>query len=129
MRFDPSFTLGSIIVSGEVIKAWDLGVATMKRGEKAILTCRPEYAYGEAGAPPNIPPNSTLLFEVELFDWKGNLIIDPAPFTLKKFIEKRVRFSSLVQLSVTFLIHLMLLIEASSIVHIKFCNCKENLIT
>lgn len=62
-----------------MIKAWDLGVATMKKGEKAILTCRPEYAYGEAGAGADIPPNSTLLFEVELFDWKGNLITD-VPF-------------------------------------------------
>ena len=57
------------IGQGSVIKGWDQGVATMKRGEVALLTCSPEYAYGEAGSPPKIPPNSTLEFEVELFDW------------------------------------------------------------
>ncbi|XP_076326507.1 peptidyl-prolyl cis-trans isomerase FKBP4-like [Tachypleus tridentatus] len=55
---------------GEVIKAWDMGVATMTKGEKAVLTCKPEYAYGESGSPPKIPENATLVFEVELFDWK-----------------------------------------------------------
>lgn len=49
---------------GVVVKAFDLGIATMKKGEKAILTCAPEYAYGAGGSPPNIPPNATLLFEV-----------------------------------------------------------------
>ncbi|CAG0893865.1 unnamed protein product [Darwinula stevensoni] len=56
---------------GKVIKAWDLGVATMKKGEIATLVCKPEYAYGESGSPPKIPPNATLVFEVELFDWKA----------------------------------------------------------
>lgn len=49
-----------------MIKAWDIGVATMKKGEKAILTCAPEYAYGKVGSPPTIPPNSTLKFEVTI---------------------------------------------------------------
>lgn len=62
-----TFNLGK----GQVIKAWDLGVATMKKGELARLTCRSEYAYGEAGSPPKIPPNATLVFEVELFSWEG----------------------------------------------------------
>lgn len=52
------------LISGVVVKAFDLGVASMKRGEKSVLTCAPDYAYGAAGSPPNIPPNSTLLFEV-----------------------------------------------------------------
>nr|CAH7740033.1 unnamed protein product [Callosobruchus chinensis] len=56
---------------GSVIKAWDIGVATMKKGERAMLTCAPEYAYGEAGSPPTIPPNSTLKFDVEVLDWAG----------------------------------------------------------
>lgn len=47
-----------------VIKGWDMGVITMKKGEKALLTCKAEYAYGEAGSPPKIPPNATLQFEV-----------------------------------------------------------------
>jgi FKBP-type peptidyl-prolyl cis-trans isomerase len=61
------FSLGT----GSVIKAWDIGVATMKRGELAVLLCKPEYAYGKRGSPPNIPPDSSLVFEVELFDWKA----------------------------------------------------------
>lgn len=56
---------------GSVIKAFDMGVASMKKDEKCVLTCGSEYAYGEAGSPPNIPPNSTLIFELELLGWKG----------------------------------------------------------
>ncbi|XP_073952744.1 FK506-binding protein 59kD isoform X2 [Choristoneura fumiferana] len=55
---------------GSVIKAWDIGVATMKKGEVCVLTCAPEYAYGASGSPPKIPPNATLQFEVEMIDWK-----------------------------------------------------------
>ncbi|XP_010126243.1 PREDICTED: peptidyl-prolyl cis-trans isomerase FKBP4-like, partial [Chlamydotis macqueenii] len=54
-----SFDLGK----GEVIKAWDIAVATMKVGEICRITCKPEYAYGSAGSPPKIPPNATLIFE------------------------------------------------------------------
>ncbi|RCV28093.1 hypothetical protein SEVIR_5G383500v4 [Setaria viridis] len=49
-----------------VIKAWDIAVRTMKVGEVARIKCRPEYAYGAAGSPPEIPPDATLIFEVEL---------------------------------------------------------------
>lgn len=67
-RAEPfKFKLGA----GAVIKGWDVGVASMKKGEKCILTCRPDYAYGEKGSPPNIPGNSTLQFEVELLSWRG----------------------------------------------------------
>lgn len=55
----------------QVIKGWDVGVATMTRGEKCLLTCKPEYAYGSSGSPPKIGPDEILQFEVELFDWKG----------------------------------------------------------
>lgn len=65
-RGEFSFELGK----GAVIKGWDIGVATMKKGEVCLLTCKPEYAYGEQGSPPKIPPNATLVFEVELIDWK-----------------------------------------------------------
>ncbi len=55
---------------GEVIRAWDEGVAKMSVGEQAIITAPHEYAYGEAGAPPDIPPRATLIFEVNLLSLK-----------------------------------------------------------
>ncbi|CAH9140657.1 unnamed protein product [Cuscuta epithymum] len=61
------FTLGQ----GQVIKGWDLGIKTMKKGENAIFTIPAELAYGESGSPPTIPPNATLQFDVELLSWSS----------------------------------------------------------
>lgn len=56
-----------VLGEGQVIEAWDIGVATMKVGEKAILKCDPSVAYGAEGTPGGpIPPNAELIFEVEL---------------------------------------------------------------
>ena len=59
-----AFTLGA----GQMIPGFEKGVMGMKVGEKKTLTLAPEDAYGAAGRPPVIPPNATLIFEVELLE-------------------------------------------------------------
>ena len=66
-RGDPfTFRLGA----GEVIRGWDEGVAGMKVGGRRTLTIPPDDGYGAQGSPPVIPPNATLVFDVELLDVK-----------------------------------------------------------
>lgn len=54
----------------EVIEGWDQLLQVMKKGEKRLAIIPPELAYGTRGRPPNIPRSSTLVFEMELLDFK-----------------------------------------------------------
>lgn len=72
-EFDSSYKRGepTEFPLDRVIKCWTEGVQRIKVGGKAKLTCLPSLAYGERGAGGAIPPNATLLFEVELLSIKG----------------------------------------------------------
>merc|ERR1711868_4107 len=59
-----------ILGRGEVIAGWDEGVAKMSRGQRAKLTISPDMGYGAQGVPGCIPPNSTLVFDVELLNFQ-----------------------------------------------------------
>ncbi|KAL6714438.1 peptidylprolyl isomerase fpr3 [Lecanora helva] len=61
-----SFTLGD----GSVIKGWDIGVAGMSVGSERRITVPAEMAYGKKGAPPDIPPNSELIFDLKMLEVK-----------------------------------------------------------
>ncbi|TNV85764.1 hypothetical protein FGO68_gene10607 [Halteria grandinella] len=72
-KFDSSLdrnrAFGFKVGQGQVIKCWDEGFQQLQKGQKAVLHCPPDYAYGDRGFPGAIPPNSFLIFEVELLDF------------------------------------------------------------
>jgi FKBP-type peptidyl-prolyl cis-trans isomerase len=59
------FTVGA----GQVIKGWDICVASMKIGEKCLLLVPPHMGYGASGVGGVIPPNAVLAFDIELLGW------------------------------------------------------------
>jgi peptidylprolyl isomerase len=71
-KFDSSVDVGKpllfLVGKGEVIKGWDEAFLSMKTGEKRILVIPPDLAYGDKGMG-TIPPNATLIFEVELINY------------------------------------------------------------
>ncbi|XP_024521648.1 70 kDa peptidyl-prolyl isomerase [Selaginella moellendorffii] len=88
-RGDPfTFKLGQ----GQVIKGWDEGIKTMKKGENAVFTIPPALAYGEAGSPPTIPPNATLKFDVELLSWDSVKDISKDGGVVKKIVSEGKKY-------------------------------------
>src|SRR3990167_1165662 len=84
-----SFTVGK----REVIKGWDEGIPTMKKGEKAIFHLRSDYGYG-AGGSGKIPANANLEFEVELLSWSSKEDISDGKMKIwKKLITKAEGYS------------------------------------
>ncbi len=72
IKFDSSVDRGTpfdfIVGAGQVIRGWDEGIPGMKVGGRRVLTIPPEKAYGDRGSGETIPPNATLIFEVELME-------------------------------------------------------------
>jgi len=83
-----TFKLGQ----GQVIKGWDQGIVTMKKGEHALFTIPPELAYGSSGMPPSIPPNATLQFDVELLSWTNIVDVCKDGGILKRIISQGEKY-------------------------------------
>ncbi len=73
-KFDSSYDRGEPLIfkvgTGKVIAGWDEGILSMKTGGKRKLTIPPKLAYGKRGFPGRIPPDATLIFELELLEVK-----------------------------------------------------------
>lgn len=88
VKFDSSRDRGAPFAfklgAGQVIKGWDEGIACLRVGDQAVLVIPPQLGYGERGAGQLIPPNSTLIFIVELVDVKSEALSDVLAPTLKE---------------------------------------------
>ena len=82
----PNFCLG------KVIKGWDKGIVTMKKGEHALFTIPPKLAYGSSGMPPTIPLNATLQFDVELHSWTNIVDVCKDGGILKQIISQGEKY-------------------------------------
>lgn len=75
-----------ILGAGQVVLGVDRGIIQMSFGERSMLTVSPDYAYGNLGCEPLIPPNASLIFDIELLRWKSRKpwikpLIQPADLT------------------------------------------------
>jgi peptidylprolyl isomerase len=84
---------------GMVIPGWEEGIALMRQGGKAILTIPPDLAYGPQGSGDVIPPNATLIFDVELLDITAGSPNAPAPVDEARYqtTEQGLQYVDLVQ--------------------------------
>ncbi|CAM9822157.1 unnamed protein product [Chrysoparadoxa australica] len=84
-----------VVGAGQVVKGLDRGITTMSFGERAKFTVTPEYGYGERGFPPNIPPSSALVFDVNLIRfwerprWYKHLLQVTGPYDEKPYAKKQ----------------------------------------
>lgn len=85
-EFDRSDEFRFTVGKGEVIKGWDLTLRTMRLNEVCQVILKPEYAYGPTGAGQSIPPNATLVFEIELKKFSNLKDITKDGGILKKII-------------------------------------------